>query len=615
MKIRKPIQVTPNVAGEPEAGLAMAATVITVFATAAMVGVMLTLADSTQQVANVQRFGTEARYLAEGAVEIAKRDVLGEIAEWSLPGNQYPVQVGETMVDVAVQPSGYVQALTDPAGIQTWWIGYILEATVEENGSQVTAHKLINAEATPLFQYAVFYANELEVHPGPDMTLGGRVHSNRDMYLNTSSSTLRIDSNYLRAVGDVYRYKKFNPWSSSGNVEVRKWVANPFDPSEPSEFVKMPSLLDMWSEGVWSTDLTNLAAYDSSFDQGWDANGDGDYFDLGEYAPFVLGALEMWGAPEGYANGEGHTVLTGDHGIEESVTPQIGSIEKFELLEDGTGGNWTFDESLGQYAEVAPGTGDYGKGYYHQEAGIQVLVDSNGEMKITAIGGADLTQQLSGIFTVEEIYDARQADSSSDKVEVVSLDVAALNTSGYFPSNGLIYAAHMDSGEGTETGGIHVFNGQELAGKLTLVTEGAVYVEGDFNTINKTGASVIGDAVNLLSNSWDNTKTPGTLPHASDTTYNLAFVTGSTTSQPNAYNGGLENLPRFHERWSGKRATISGSFVNLWESKRATGAWKYGSDRYTAPARDWSYDTGFNNLANLPPYTPMGVTTDEVAIW
>ncbi len=615
MKIRKPIQARAKFAGDSQTGLAMAATVITVFATAAMVGVMLTLADSTHQVASVQRFGTEARYVAEGAVEIAKREVLSGIAEWTPPDSQYQVEVGGSMVDVSVQPSGHVEALTDPAGIQTWWIGYILEATVEENGSQVTAHKLVNAEATPLFQYAVFYANELEVHPGPDMTLGGRVHSNRDMYLNTGSSTLRVDSNYLRAVGDILRYRKFNPLGSSGTVEVRKWVANPFDASEPAEFVNMPSLLDMWSEGVWSSDLTNLSAYDSTFELGWDANGDGDFSDLGEYAPFVLGALETWGPPDGYTGGDGHTVLTGDHGIEESVAPQIGSIEKFEELEAGTGGNWTFDESLGQYVAVTPGTGDYGKGFYHEQAGIQVLVDTSGELQITAIGGADLTSELSGVFTVDEIYDARQADSSSENVEIVSLDLAALNASGHFPPNGLIYAAHMDSGEGTKTGGIHVFNGQELAGKLTVVTEGAVYVQGDFNTVNKVGASVIGDAVNLLSNAWDNTKSPGSLPNASDTTYNVAIVTGNVATESGAYSGGLENLPRFHEKWSGKDATIVGSFVNLWESKRATGAWKYGSDRYTAPVRDWSYDTGFNNLANLPPYTPLGVTTDEVAIW
>lgn len=595
-------------------GLAMAATVVTVFATAAMVGVMLTLADSTKRVATVERYDSEARYLAEGAVEIARREVLKEIAKWEPPSSSYEVEIGDAAIEVEVVPSGYFKSLTDPSGIQTWWIGYVLQSTVEAGGSQVTTHKLVNAEATPLFQYAVFYSNELEIHPGPDMTIGGRVHSNRDIFMNTASSTLRVDSNYLRAVGDIFRYNKGNPYSSNGTVEVRKWVANPFDASEPAEYVEMPSLLDMWSEGVFPDDLTKLTAYDSDFDEGWDGNGDGDYTDIGDYPPFVLGALDMWGSPDGYGD-EGYTLLTGEHGIEESVTPQIGSIEKFELLGEGETGNWTFDEDLGKYVEVAAGSGDYGKGFYHKEAGLQILVDYDGDLQITGSGGVDLTAALSGIVTLTEIYDARQADGSEDKVEVVSVDVEALKLNGYYPANGLMYAAHMDSGTGTKTGGIHLFNGQELGGPITVVTEGAVYVEGDFNTVNKTGASVIGDAVNLLSNSWDNTKSAGSLPFASDTTYNLAIVTGNTVTGDSGYSGGLENLPRFHEDWSGKDATINGSFVNLWESKRATGAWKYGADRYTAPIRDWSYDTDFNNLANLPPFTPMGVTTAEVAMW
>ncbi len=588
----------------------MASTVITVFATAAMVGVMLTLADSTHKVAAVQRYDSEAHFLAEGALQIATKSVLEEIASFEVPQTSYDVTVGQVPIAVDVKPSGFFKALTDSAGIQTWWIGYILEATAEAGGSRVTSHKLVNAEATPLYQYAVFYANELEVHPGPDMTIGGRVHSNRDIYMSTGGSKLTINTNYLRAVGDIYRSRKFNPYDSAGIVAIRKWVENPFDAALTPEFVNMPSIYDMYYSGV-----TNLKPYDSTFDEGWAVNGDGDYDDLGEFPPFVLGALEMWSEPSGYVGGTGNTVLTGEHGITESATPQIGSIEKFELLEGGSGGDWTFDEGTGSYVAVAPGTGDYGKGYYHSEAGLQILFDSDGDLQITTNTGLDLTSALAGIITLEEIYDARQANSSSGKVSVVSVNVAALNTSGYYPANGLIYAAAMDSGTGSKTGGLHLWNGQELLKPLTAVTEGGMYVEGDFNTIDKKGAAVIGDAVNLLSNSWTNTKTPGSLPYASDTKYNMAIVTGNTPTTTNGYNGGLENLPRFHENWSGKTASIVGSFINLWESKLCTGKWIYGSDRYTAPNRDWSYDTDFNNLANLPPFPPMAVTTDQVAMW
>ena len=93
--------------GDCKAGFAMAATVVTVFVTAAMVSVMLTLASSNKQVADVLRHSSEAHYLAEGAVETAQRAVLAELAEWATPQASYMVEVGGVEVEVAVKPSGF----------------------------------------------------------------------------------------------------------------------------------------------------------------------------------------------------------------------------------------------------------------------------------------------------------------------------------------------------------------------------------------------------------------------------------------------------------------------------------------------------------------------------
>jgi hypothetical protein len=37
------------------------------------------------------------------------------------------------------------------------------------------------------------------------------------------------------------------------------------------------------------------------------------------------------------------------------------------------------------------------------------------------------------------------------------------------------------------------------------------------------------------------------------------------------------------------------------------GPWIYGAPQYTAPNRNWRYDTDFNNMANLPPMSPRFV--------
>ena len=93
------------------------------------------------------------------------------------------------------------------------------------------------------------------------------------------------------------------------------------------------------------------------------------------------------------------------------------------------------------------------------------------------------------------------------------------------------------------------------------------------------------------------------------------MVSGNSATTASSYNGGLENLPRFHENWNGVRCNIRGSFVNMYESQYATGNWVYGGDRYTAPVRNWSYETAFNDVANLPPFTPMAVSVEDVVSW
>ena len=44
-----------------------------------------------------------------------------------------------------------------------------------------------NVQLIPLFQFAAFYDKDLEIHPGPQMTLNGRVHVNGNLYITASS--------------------------------------------------------------------------------------------------------------------------------------------------------------------------------------------------------------------------------------------------------------------------------------------------------------------------------------------------------------------------------------------------------------------------------------------
>jgi hypothetical protein len=245
--------------------------------------------------------------------------------------------------------------------------------------------------------------------------------------------------------------------------------------------------------------------------------------------------------------------------------------------------------------------------------------------------GTNITTLVSSAISLATVYDARQANGGSGVTKIVKINVGVLgslpaytdaegNLRMPYPANGLLYAAHYGSGTGTNAKGVQLTNGSLLPSKLTVTSEDPVYVHGDFNTgnasVTQKGASIIADTINLLSNSWNNSKTSSSgLPAASNTTYNVAMIAGNQTSALGNYNGGLENLPRFHEDWAGRNCTIKGAMVNTWNSEHGTAPWIYGGNRYTAPNRIWSYDTSFNNVANLPPFTPLAVSARDVVTW
>ena len=114
----------------------------------------------------------------------------------------------------------------------------------------------------------------------------------------------------------------------------------------------------------------------------------------------------------------------------------------------------------------------------------------------------------------------------------------------------------------------------------------------------------------MLSPSWADDKSDENLGNriASDTTINAAFLAGIVPTSTNSYSGGVENFPRFLERWTDKTFTYSGSMVVMFPSKFATAAWGGTGDDYgiyDAPNRNWAFDNNFRDIDTLPPGTPM----------
>lgn len=208
--------------------------------------------------------------------------------------------------------------------------------------------------------------------------------------------------------------------------------------------------------------------------------------------------------------------------------------------------------------------------------------------------------------------------------------------------------------------GVRLINGKTLPGNydwqnpttttgFTLASENGAYVWGDYNVTGITIASgtssttsdkyypqgkteqlsgtsdgnlhipaaVIGDAVTILSNNWDDAKSfayPNDLTKrvATDTRVRFAMLAGDpiTGYSPDeglygGQNGGLINFKRFLESWTGDRLNYSGSLVNLFNAFNNNGRHKPNYATYNPPTRDWTFEESFKDPNRLPPGTPF----------
>ncbi|MGE0823620.1 MAG: hypothetical protein AB7G75_18725 [Candidatus Binatia bacterium] len=91
----------------------------------------------------------------------------------------------------------------------------ILGDTEAKLGAEFTIYSV------PIFQFLAYYANTLEILPGPNMTVSGRIHTNSDLYLNTNGgSTFSVGD---RLAAPVNRFVQV---SAAGNIFRGRLDAN-----------------------------------------------------------------------------------------------------------------------------------------------------------------------------------------------------------------------------------------------------------------------------------------------------------------------------------------------------------------------------------------------------
>jgi Tfp pilus assembly protein PilX len=231
-------------------------------------------------------------------------------------------------------------------------------------------------------------------------------------------------------------------------------------------------------------------------------------------------------------------------------------------------------------------------------------------------------------------------------------------------------------------------------GGFTVASENPVYIQGNYNSncplavaggtctpgnanydatwtnvaapeTPHAAASVIADAVTLLSNNWQDagcvvgsgtctnalSQSSGSLENpinpqgevgppaaapnrmAVTTYYRVAVAGGKTIAFSNpvqnpefafGMDGGVHNFLRYLEDWFGIPAALGGtgaqqsfyykgSIVSLYWNQYATGTFKCCNLVYTPPDRQYSFDNLFSIPSNLPPGTPMFRNVDNLS--
>lgn len=196
--------------------------------------------------------------------------------------------------------------------------------------------------------------------------------------------------------------------------------------------------------------------------------------------------------------------------------------------------------------------------------------------------------------------------------------------SGTYPT--ILYVADNRTGTSSQMNGVRLVNGQTTPSNgglgFSVATPDPLYVYGNYNCPNSsylgstnTSASVpcalMSDALTILSSSWRDANSSGSPgAAAAKDTVNAAILTGnvpSTGSSSSAFSGGVHNLTRLLENWTGCTLWLNTSIINLFPSQIATAQFQNPPNYYSPPTRKFSYDLNFANPNKQPPGIPCAL--------
>lgn len=487
------------------------------------------------------------------------------------------------------------------AGLNTQEYRYTVTSVGRNNehSNEAILDLAFKSRKVPLFQFAIFFAEDLEFFNGATMTVNGPVHTNSDLYIAPQDGGVTQLANQVTVAGTFYRGQKSQSSCSgyTGTASARN----------PSTYVNLPSCSSTRNT------VTNVAAWNGNIDIDLDPVtvptpddmmpfSEGDYWQRADLR--IVLKLTSTGAIDTTNAVTGVEVVNLDGSTNTSATTIINNATSCPGL-ISTGGTGT----LRVVGTQGPGTAGNQLRLYREYQYNPTLNNTQRTLEVDLRGLLNCISANSSIMGGKLLSD----DTEEGLVFHFTISGPLSNSTHNNYSVRIRNAATLQPTSSSPVQG------------LTIVTDQGLVVWGNYNSGTWIPSALMADTLWLLSPSWvdsDSYVTDTYTRDGSAVTVRAAIVSGiRQTGDANGVagqdkgvdsnGGGVINVFRFNEWFRVGTSSIpdftyAGSIVSLGETRRSQSTWGPFT-YYSAPNRLWSYDTRFNDAEQLPPMTPAFV--------
>lgn len=394
------------------------------------------------------------------------------------------------------------------------------------------------------WNFAIFYVDPLEIHPGAPMTVTGWVNTNSNLY--TAHNTLTFADKVTYASD---WFINFMPGDQQ----------HPETPANPNWLSNLPPARDI---ALQPFGMDSTAIFSTT-----DSNPNNDSYQELIQVPVA-----------GYSD----PLLGSRYWDQASVVVQVNASNNVTIGQPNSNGTITVFSTSNPLYQMFNGAITTGQSIQDNREAASIRLVSLDISKIeNNASGLSPTYKASGFNGIVYIYDNSNTPSTRRGVRLLN--------GSKIPTMGLTVVSSNP---------IYIQGNFNTGGSPPSNASPSDPTNPQVSGYTRAPCSILADAVDILSNSWnDANSSAGTSSRvASNTTINTAILGGIVPTAPvggdGSYSGGAENFPRFLEDWSHATFTYYGSMVELYNSQQSTGEWG-NANVYVPPTRHWYFDTNF----------------------